>query len=793
MEDTFPDLSGKNYHSLQDVLFEQYWARVIVKGTSGNLLSRTMLQEVSDINKQIQTISVTDDTGNNSKFSDLCVRAYDACAVDGSIFWDADFLTAVDHGTVSYPAFISTTVGSVNYASRLGGAKSFDANSYLTKMEYIQLGYALRTDTGQKATVKKWMDAFVEKLSSFSSDKLDIAYGHFSSLDEELDKNVNGDIALFSVTITLMLTYACVATFSFRDSVSQRSILGFAGILAAGLAIIASFGLCSIIGVDFVSIVGVVPFLVIGIGIDDMFILLSGMSGAQGETTIENKMAEALRSSGVGITITSITDLIAFLAGVGSSFLAVRNFCIYTAVAVVFCYINNISLFAACLTINERRVEQNRHFFTCRRVKPKEELKAIGKSNLYAICCGGSPPNNRNDAESFLDKFPRWLFPKVVLKLPFKIIIIVLFVCYLAFGIYGCVNLKQGLNLSQLVQDDSYFYKYSTRLETYFSRQTPVAFVTINDYTYSDFDTKNQINSVIKTAQDHEYFDDTFEHNWLNTYMASTYYDGSSESDFIAGFKSFISDRRYSRFENDVVFDSNERRIAASKFYVLSSDLSDSQEEGKMMLKAREIADREKFQCFASSPAFIAFEQYVRILGQTLQTVGIALAAVFVVTCFFMPHPVLIVFVTLAVTMIMVGVFGYMLYIDVALSAITMIHLIMSIGFSIDFTAHICHGYMISTGVSRDERVRQAFDHTGAPIFHGAMSSLIGVVVLYFAKSYIFKTFAFVMSFVLLFGIAHALLLLPVILSWRGPGRLTVSNELKGKTEQVEKETEVFL
>ncbi|WAQ97511.1 hypothetical protein MAR_030201 [Mya arenaria] len=166
MEDTFPDLSGKNYHSLQDVLFEQYWARVIVKGTSGNLLSRTMLQEVSDINKQIQTISVTDDTGNNSKFSDLCVRAYDACAVDGSIFWDADFLTAVDHGTVSYPAFISTTVGSVNYASRLGvtfrglpvrGAKSFDANSYLTKMEYIQLGYALRTDTGQKATVKKWV------------------------------------------------------------------------------------------------------------------------------------------------------------------------------------------------------------------------------------------------------------------------------------------------------------------------------------------------------------------------------------------------------------------------------------------------------------------------------------------------------------------------------------------------------------------------------------------------------------------------------------------------------------
>ncbi|WAR27800.1 PTHD3-like protein [Mya arenaria] len=680
------------------------WQVIIVTLLVNGGLGIGMLKLQSDINAQ-----------NVYLPQDLCARAYGACAVDGSIFWDAEFLSAVDAGT---------------------------------------------------------MDAFARKLSSFSNDKLEIAYGHFLSLDEELDKAVNGDIALFSLTITFMITYACIATFSF------------------------SFGLCSAIGVDFVSIVGVVPFLVIGIGIDDMFILLSGLSGAQGENTVENKIAETLRSSGVGITITSITDLLAFMAGAGSNFIAVRNFCIYTGVAVVFCYINNITLFAACLTINEHRVEQNRHFITCRRVKPKEVLKIEGKSKFFAFCCGGTPPKNRKDAESILDKFPRWLFPKIVLKLPFKIIIIVLFLGYLAAGIYGCVYLKQGLDLSQLVQDDSYFYKYSIWFETHFSRQSPVAFATTNDYTYSDQKTKNQIDDVIKTAQDNEYFDDTFEHNWLNTYMASTYYDGSSESNFIVGFKSFISNSSYARFENDVVIDSSETKITASKFYVLSSDLSDSQEEGKMMLKAREIADNAQFQCIASSPGFVAFEQYVRILGQTLQSVGIALAAVFVVTCIFMPHPVLIVFVTLAVTMIMVGVFGYMLYIDVALSAITMIHLIMSIGFSIDFTAHICHGYMISTGASRDERVKLAFDHTGAPIFHGAMSSLIGVVVLFGAKSYIFKTFAAVMSFVLLFGIAHALLLLPVILSWLGPGRLTEANASKaslsnGHTNKAMEDTEL--
>jgi predicted RND superfamily exporter protein len=70
--------------------------------------------------------------------------------------------------------------------------------------------------------------------------------------------------------------------------------------------------------------------LYLGIGIDDMFILLSGLSEAQNQKTVEDKIAETLRISGVGITITSLTDLIAFMSGAASSFIAVKHFCIYT-------------------------------------------------------------------------------------------------------------------------------------------------------------------------------------------------------------------------------------------------------------------------------------------------------------------------------------------------------------------------------------------------------------------------------------------------------------------------------
>jgi hypothetical protein len=69
-----------------------------------------------------------------------------------------------------------------------------------------------------------------------------------------------------------------------------------------------------------------------GIGIDDMFILMSGMADGPSLLTvsIEERMKYMLKKSGVAITITSITDLLAFTIGATSVFIAIRNFCIYT-------------------------------------------------------------------------------------------------------------------------------------------------------------------------------------------------------------------------------------------------------------------------------------------------------------------------------------------------------------------------------------------------------------------------------------------------------------------------------
>lgn len=77
-------------------------------------------------------------------------------------------------------------------------------------------------------------------------------------------------------------------------------------------------------------VINIVHILLIGIGVDDMFILLSGLTDAPLRGTVEERISFTMRTTGVAITITSLTDLIAFMVGYMSDFMSVRHFCLYT-------------------------------------------------------------------------------------------------------------------------------------------------------------------------------------------------------------------------------------------------------------------------------------------------------------------------------------------------------------------------------------------------------------------------------------------------------------------------------
>ena len=92
----------------------------------------------------------------------------------------------------------------------------------------------------------------------------------------------------------------------------------------------------------------------------------------------------------------------------------------------------------------------------------------------------------------------------------------------------------------------------------------------------------------------------------------------------------------------------------------------------------------------------------------------------------------------------------------------------MSIGLMVDFIMHILMRYYESTG-TRKERVKFTLETMGASVFVGGLSSLLGVGMLVFSTSEILTSvFISVMGLVML-GLIHGLVFLPVILSLIGP------------------------
>eukprot|EP00118_Oscarella_pearsei_P009039 m.49563 g.49563 ORF g.49563 m.49563 type:complete len:221 (+) comp34012_c0_seq1:2142-2804(+) len=168
-------------------------------------------------------------------------------------------------------------------------------------------------------------------------------------------------------------------------------------------------------------------------------------------------------------------------------------------------------------------------------------------------------------------------------------------------------------------------------------------------------------------------------------------------------------------------------------------------------------------------PFFIQYDQYVAILPNTVQNIAIAVAAMTIVAFVFIPHPAAAVLIVLSILSIDVGVVGIMSLWGVRLDIVSMMNLIICIGFAVDFSAHLTYAFMSSKAKTRDGCMKEALLDVGFPIVQGAMSTIIAAIPLVLTPSYIFRTFFKTMFLVIVFGFLHGFLILPVVLSLIGP------------------------
>ena len=106
---------------------------------------------------------------------------------------------------------------------------------------------------------------------------------------------------------------------------------------------------------------------------------------------------------------------------------------------------------------------------------------------------------------------------------------------------------------------------------------------------------------------------------------------------------------------------------------------------------------------------------------------------------------------------------------NIVLDGVTLINLIMCIGFSVDFSAHFCYHYIDhkkAAGDKRDDIVERTLYSVSKPVIQGGISTLLGVVGMLYAPSEAFVIFFKMIFVVITLGIFHSLVLIPTFLSF---------------------------
>ena len=120
----------------------------------------------------------------------------------------------------------------------------------------------------------------------------------------------------------------------------------------------------------------------------------------------------------------------------------------------------------------------------------------------------------------------------------------------------------------------------------------------------------------------------------------------------------------------------------------------------------------------------------------------------------------------------------------IEMNAVFVVNLVTSLGFGVEFCNHIGMNFLRQRG-SRQERSMKAMNNMGSSVVVGiASTKFLGVMVLAFAPSTLFRLYYFRMYlFIIILGVFNGLFFLPVLLSLIGPATvsLNVSNLFLGR------------
>uniref|UniRef100_A0A6U4II24 SSD domain-containing protein n=2 Tax=Phaeomonas parva TaxID=124430 RepID=A0A6U4II24_9STRA len=574
------------------------------------------------------------------------------------------------------------------------------------------------------------------------------------------------DALLSAVSYTLLTIYACVVM-STNNWVHSRSVLGLVAVGTVGCSIVSGFGFCLAIGVPFSLVVNSVVFVMLGLGVDDAFVIMDALGAiTDPDMAVRTKLGRALARAGASITLTSLTDFAAFLVGSSTIIPALRAFCIFASVTILFDFMYQVTLFIAFLKLDEDRIIAKGSDCCCCCAPCCHGCVA----DPEVACCSKEKNFKAGDERNSLVRraVTVWL-PDFILTTHGKVIVLLAATALLCTGAVGITKLELDFQYEWFVPEGTDVDEVLDIQEDYFAgRPTPVSFYTgdVDYFTYrdslTDFCTAIEENSDVDAAS---------VRCWYQSFEEETGNAGSNaatEAAFYSAIETYVNGQG-ARFDDQLVWNDDNTKLVATEIPASLTDTDSTEQDLDAMDSVRNTADEfPELDAIAFSFPFVFFEGLAIVYEETIRNVLLALVVVFIVALIFLADLSAALIVLINIAVVDVCLLGFIHWFGMHINMVIAINVLLAIGLTVDYSAHIAHAYMHTSG-TRDERARKALEHIGVSVFNGGATTFIATLALAFARTYVFQVFFRCFVLIVLFGQFFGVIVLPVVLSLVGP------------------------
>ncbi|XP_021939583.1 protein patched isoform X2 [Zootermopsis nevadensis] len=809
----------------------------------------------------------------------------------------------------------------------MGEREMFDFWSDTYKVHHVEW-------TQEKAAqvLETWQRRFSEEVRRhLTSDNSTSPYKVYAfstaTLNDILSQFSELSVVKVVIGYIVMLVYAGVSLLRWHDPVHSQAAVGLAGVVLVSITVAAGLGFCALLGIAFnASTTQIVPFLALGLGVDDLFLMTNTYAeqeGSHSQYSPDEQTGVVLKRTGLSILLTSLSNMCTFFAAAIIPIPALRVFSLQAAVLVLFNLGCTLLVFPAVVSLDLRRRHSGRVDLLCcclpggptgsewpcctlphvpsghlvpvahrRRgqvmPEPAKKLQAITRAlppdrqqtvtvlapqecwvgstrELLTVDnergqgavggCGGHHIMHECWSWS-LRKLAATHYAPLITKSPVKVVSMVILVVILAGSVWGITKVTDGLDLTDIVPQNTDEHAFLSAQGQYFGFYNMYA-VTEGDFEYPTnqkllyeyHEAFMRVPNIIKNDDGGlpEFWlslyrdwliglQKAFDRDWSRGSITQERWFPNASDEGILAYKllvqtghvdnpidkslitqvrlvdgdGIINPKAFYNYlsawaSNDALAYGASRanlRPEPRPWYHAAEDfelkipksaplvytqlpfylhgLGETQHITHLIAQVRSLC--QKFEerglpNFPSGIPFLFWEQYLGLRQSLGLALLCALSAVFLVVSVLLLNLWAATLVVLALAAMVIQLLGVMGVLGIKLSAVPAVLLIVAVGIGVHFTIHICLGFVTSIGC-RDRRTHLALEHMFAPVTHGALTTLLGIIMLAFSEfDFIVRYFFYVLLALVVVGLITGLVFFPVLLSLIGPAAEVIPYE----------------